>query len=155
MRTIIAFFALAGLLAVLSQCKTPAPGSATTQQDAHAADRARSLEQERQRIGGKSGMKAEEVYQNIKVLKGISVDDLLSVMDHWGEALGESCDYCHVPNEWQSEVKPEKSVSRDMVGLLTDINTDLGKIPNLGSYLPSVSCYTCHRGQKTPSKRKT
>lgn len=154
MRTFLAFLALAGLLAILSQCKTPASG-AMTQQDAHAADRAKSIEREKQRIGSKASMQADEVYQNIKILKGISADDLLQVMDHWGEALGESCDYCHVPNEYHSEVKPEKGVSRDMVGLLTTINTDLGKIPNLGSYQPSVSCYSCHRGQKVPSRRKS
>ncbi len=156
MKTITAFFAIALLALWLADCSTankPATTSVTSTTDPLAADRAKYLQKVRATIAGKENMRADSVFQKIERLKNVSAERMLGIMDRWGESLGVSCDHCHVNNEWASEVKHEKEITRQMMDLVLQINRDLGKMEALKGADPSISCYTCHHGKTHPDTK--
>lgn len=128
----------------------PAPAPAT---DLLAADRAKYLEKVRKSIAGKEKMQADSVFENLKKLNKMPAERVLGIMDRWGETLGVSCDHCHVPNEWASESKAPKEITRQMMALIERVNTDIQSIQAIKSERPGVSCYTCHRGEAKPARR--
>ena len=151
MKALLTFCAVVLLALWLADCSAPkSAGSAAADPD--APGRAKILESLKRDIAGKENWPADSVYQNVKSLKKVSAERFLSIMDRWGQALGVGCDHCHVKNEWASEVKTEKAVTRQMIELTTRINRDLKSIGGIGSEDPSVSCYTCHRGNVTPRR---
>jgi hypothetical protein len=83
---------------------------------------------------------AEQAYKNVQVLKGVSVSNFMNTMFFQRYALGVSCDYCHMGNDWASDDKPEKEKARKMLALVMDINQKSFE----GE--PVVTCMTCHRG---------
>ena len=102
-------------------------------------------------LTGKEGKTAGEAFKNIQVLKGIPAERLQGVMQNWTRAIGVKCDHCHVIGQWEKDEKPEKQITRDMVGMVGKINNELLKgIKNLKSEKPTVGCYTCHRGAPKP-----
>lgn len=135
----------------LADCTAPKPATGATASDPDAPARAKILEEIKRDIAGKENWPADSLYENVKVLKKVSAGRFLEVMDRWGQALGVGCDHCHVKNEWASEVKPEKAVTRQMIELTTRINNDLKRISGLED--PSVSCYSCHRGEVSPRRQ--
>ncbi|MBK6929650.1 MAG: photosynthetic reaction center cytochrome c subunit [Saprospirales bacterium] len=147
------FLCIALLGLWLADCSTSnkpasATGTAAPVADPLAAERAKSMQRVRAYIAGKENMRADSVFQNIQKLKTVTADRLLGVMDTWGKVLGVGCDHCHVPNEWASEVKPEKATTRQMYDLVKEINADLRKLD-----MDGISCYTCHRGEVHPARR--
>lgn len=129
---------------------TPMATSATPT-DSFAPVRARAVSGMLQRIAGKENSPAESVFQNIKTLKGIPARQLLDIMnDSFGHGLGVSCSFCHVPGQWASDQKPNKDVARDMVAMVTRLNTDVKSIRNLPDSNPMMGCITCHRVQQKP-----
>jgi hypothetical protein len=60
--------------------------------------------------------KAEEVYKNIQILKGIPASRLLGAMNFFARSLGVKCDHCHIPNptEFHKDEKPTKLTARKM-----------------------------------------
>jgi hypothetical protein len=95
--------------------------------------------------------------KNMKVLKGVTGDQLKEVMQGWNKALGVKCFFCHknkegAPfSEWDfvSDEKPEKNMAREMVKMTMDINKKW-----IGKKMKSehnVTCASCHRGEKAPS----
>jgi photosynthetic reaction center cytochrome c subunit len=91
---------------------------------------------------------AEEVFKNVQVLKGISVDDFLETMGLMTAALQFDCSDCHVGAgtdkvDWAADT-PRKRRARTMVTMVTNINrTNFG-----GRQL--VTCWTCHRNRDKP-----
>ncbi len=166
MKAILTFFAIAVIALWLADCSTankskatppPPPPTATVPApatpDPLAADRAKYLDRVRQAIAGKEKMQADSVFQNVKVFNKLPAERLLGIMDRWGETLGVSCDHCHVPGEWASEVKPAKEITRQMMGLVERVNKDIQSIEAIKSERAGVSCYTCHRGDVKPARR--
>ena len=151
MKALLIFCALIVGALWLADCTAPKPGASAAVSDPDAPGRAKILEEMKRDIAGKENWPADSLYENIKVLKKVSAGRLLEVMDRWGQALGVGCDHCHVKNEWSSEVKPEKEVTRQMIELTTRINNDLKRIGGLEE--PSVSCYSCHRGEVAPRRQ--
>jgi len=101
--------------------------------------------------GGRDDKPAAEVFKNIQQFKTLPAGRLASVMQTWTRVLGVKCNYCHTPGAWEKEDLPTKQVAREMMQMTGKINNDLLKgIKNLKSERPSVSCYTCHRGQAKP-----
>src|ERR1051326_4489217 len=47
---------------------------------------------------------AEDVFKNVRVLKGIPVDEFMSTMGVFSAALGMSCEDCHASNnsKWEN-----------------------------------------------------
>jgi hypothetical protein len=91
----------------------------------------------------------EQVQKNIKVLTGMPESQLIPVMNFFAASMGRRCNYCHVNNqgEWDyaSDAKPEKTAAREMIKLVLDINKTTERLK-----LDPVSCYTCHRGRRSP-----
>src|SRR5262245_43875352 len=95
----------------------------------------------KKKIAGREDEPAEKVFQNIEILKGKPASRLPGMMSALTGLLGVSCNYCHIPNHWDSEDKPAKQVARLHFKLIGQVNDDYFKGEN------KVSCWTCHRGE--------
>ncbi|HTY59196.1 MAG TPA: c-type cytochrome, partial [Bacteroidota bacterium] len=115
-----------------------------------AEDRAlveHELSELREKIAGREKQPASEVFKNIQLFKTMEAGRLPGMMGSWSNALGVTCKHCHVIDQWEKEDRPEKQIARDMVGMVSEINTHLLKnIKNLDSPEPRIGCWTCHRG---------
>src|ERR1044072_8510213 len=100
----------------------------------------------------------ERTWKNVQVLKGLREGEMYQTMNFMAVSLGQQCTFCHVRNGkdpktgegiwvWESDDKPEKQSARRMLQMVLMINgsnkIDFG--PN------AVTCYTCHRGQRSTS----
>ncbi len=140
---------MAGLLAITSEAALSgkqAPAQTT-------ADKEAQLAELRKKIAGQENRPAEEVFKNIRSLRGVPAGRLLRIMEvGYSRSLGVDCAHCHIPGQWEKDDKPEKQVARDMAAMVQAINTGLLKnIKNLKSQNPTVNCTTCHRGQTKPA----
>jgi len=92
---------------------------------------------------------AEEIFRDIQVLKGISVNEFMTAMGFFSASLGADCTFCHVPESggnWEKYADdiPRKRTARRMVTMVSAINRD-----NFGGQ-QVITCYTCHRGGNPP-----
>ncbi|MTI87446.1 MAG: c-type cytochrome [Balneolaceae bacterium] len=118
-------------------------------------DQDAALEKLRSQIRGKEELLASEVFSNIELFKQTTAGSLLNIMERgFSASLGVSCIHCHNPNDWSSDEKEEKQISREMSMMTTKINRKLlPAIQELGDRNAIVNCTTCHRGQKKPALR--
>jgi photosynthetic reaction center cytochrome c subunit len=92
---------------------------------------------------------AEEVFKNIQVLRGVSVDQFLGTMGFFSASLSLNCTDCHTSESggnWEryADDTPLKNTARRMVLMVNAINkADFGGTRK-------VTCYTCHRGSQRP-----
>ena len=92
---------------------------------------------------------AEEVFQNVQVLKGIPADEFLDTMGMFSSALLFDCVSCHA-QEIISDPKgfsiatPRIQRARQMVVMMNAINKQY-----FGGQ-PRVTCFTCHGGGNRP-----
>ena len=91
---------------------------------------------------------AEQVFKNIRVLRGIPVDDFLQTMGIMAAALQFDCSDCHVAAgtanvDWAADT-PRKVRARAMVNMVATINK-----ANFGGR-QMVTCWTCHRSRDKP-----
>ncbi len=90
----------------------------------------------------------EQVFRNIKVLNGMPQSQIYPAMRFMAASLGFQCGSCHVikngRGDFPADDKPEKQTARQMIKMVAEINKTLGEGKSL------VSCYTCHRGQRSP-----
>ena len=90
----------------------------------------------------------EQVFKNIRVLNGMPQSQLYPAMRFMATSLGFQCGSCHVIKngfgDFPADEKPEKQTARQMIRMVMEINRTLGE------ERPTVSCYTCHRGQRSP-----
>jgi photosynthetic reaction center cytochrome c subunit len=107
-----------------------------------ALARAQSATQERPPL-------AEEVFKNVRVLRGIPVDEFMGTMGIFSAALGFSCEDCHTGSDtgWDAyalDTSPKKATARRMIQMMGAINQ--------GSFggRQVVTCYSCHRGSNRP-----
>ncbi len=100
-------------------------------------------------------------HKNLKVLpKDISEDQLRSTMLAFTGALGVRCDYCHDDSkgggfgntDFASDLKPTKSIAREMLKMVAGINNNyISEVKKLSNNnVVDVNCYTCHRGYPQP-----
>jgi Photosynthetic reaction centre cytochrome C subunit len=100
----------------------------------------------------------EQAYKNLQVLKGLGLrqSQLSNLMNFMAVSIGEKCEFCHVFNgrdpktgyrNWvyESDEKPEKQTARRMLQMVLTINGS-NKVDFTQN---SVTCFTCHRGQRT------
>jgi len=92
---------------------------------------------------------AENVFKNVTVLRGISVDEFMGTMGVFSAALGFSCEDCHTAssNDWANyakDVSPRKQTARRMVAMMAEINKQ-----HFGGR-QVVTCFSCHRGANRP-----
>jgi len=100
---------------------------------------------------------------NLQVLpKDTKLAELVPMMKGFTQALGVRCQFCHSftgsdPNalenfDFPSDDVPAKATARKMMAMLRTLNDDLLKgvgAPALAGQ-SKVTCYTCHRGERTP-----
>ncbi len=92
---------------------------------------------------------ADDVFKNIQVLKGLTVDEFMGTMGLFSAALNVCCGDCHVgaggsDPQWDKDV-PRKQTARQMIAMVNTINkTNFG-----GAQM--VTCWTCHRGSGAPA----
>jgi photosynthetic reaction center cytochrome c subunit len=129
-RTILAAAgtALACLLLGVAQTNTQASGQAAPQQKPQMA---------------------EDVFKNVQVLKGISVDEFMGTMGFIAASLSMNCVDCHVIASASDVARfaddtPAKQTARKMILMVKNINT-----ANFGG-VREVTCYSCHRGSDRP-----
>jgi photosynthetic reaction center cytochrome c subunit len=90
---------------------------------------------------------------NVKVLTGLYAQPFQEEMNHIVQALGVTCNTCHVRGNFASEEKPIKLKARQMLEMTNAINKQYfpDYKPKEGeSVLGRVTCYTCHKGDQTP-----
>ena len=86
----------------------------------------------------------DEVYKNIKVLKGMPASQLIPAMQFISASLGVKCDHCHAEGHFDSDEKKPKETARKMMTMMFAINKD-----NFDNDR-KVTCYSCHRGAAKP-----
>jgi photosynthetic reaction center cytochrome c subunit len=89
--------------------------------------------------------KAEEVFKNIQVLKGVPANQIIPAMQFISASLGVRCEYCHVEHAFDKDDKEHKKVARKMMTMMFAINKD-----NFDGR-PQVSCNSCHHGAAEPA----
>lgn len=95
-----------------------------------------------------SDVKAADVYQNVEVLGHLSVAEFsrqMAAITAW-VAPEQGCSYCHAGNNFASEELYTKQVSRRMMQMTYEINSEWDS--HVGQ--TGVTCLTCHRGQNVP-----
>jgi hypothetical protein len=92
---------------------------------------------------------AEQAFKNVRVLKGIPVDQFMATMGFFSASLGETCTDCHSAESggnWDkyADDNPRKETARRMIGMMNAINKTYfaGK--------REITCYSCHRGVERP-----
>jgi hypothetical protein len=96
----------------------------------------------------KSAM-AEQAFKNIRVLKGIPVDQFMATMGFFSASLGETCTDCHSAESggnWDkyADDNPRKNTARGMIAMMNAINK------NYFGGRREITCYSCHRGVERP-----
>jgi hypothetical protein len=101
-------------------------------------------------LKGKETVLADSVFKNIKSLKGKSTEQLLSIMNNWGHALGVSCKFCHEVNNWASEKSRNHLRTREMIVMNDRLNREL--LANMKGFRQPVTmgCISCHNEMKEP-----
>ena len=102
----------------------------------------------REEIAGKENLPAEQVFENIQIMKGMPAGRVLAVMEHgFTPGLGVRCSFCHEPGNWASDAKDHKRIARDMWTMSMDVNKRITEITGEPS---KVNCSTCHQGKPHP-----
>jgi len=94
------------------------------------------------------GPTAGEIYQNVQVLGDLSIGRFNRVMQAMTEWIypEEGCAGCHNLNNLADDSMYQKVVSRRMVQMTQNINSQWDShVVETG-----VTCYTCHRGKNVP-----
>src|ERR1044072_3507652 len=90
--------------------------------------------------------KAEEVYKNIQVFKGVPASRIMGAMQFFARSLGVRCDHCHIQGQFDKDEKPAKQTARTMYKMVR-FATDKGA--------KNASCYMCHAGHVIPEPMPT
>ena len=92
---------------------------------------------------------SEQVFKNVRALKGIPVDQFMATMGFFSASLGETCTDCHSAESggnWDkyADDNPRKNTARGMIAMMNAINkTYFGG-------RREITCYSCHRGVERP-----
>jgi photosynthetic reaction center cytochrome c subunit len=103
------------------------------------------------------GPTAGETYENVFVLRDLSLAQfgrLMQAMTDW-VSPEQGCNYCHNPDNLAAEEPYTKIVSRRMLQMTRQINTQWAAHFASGAEGAGVTCYTCHRGQPVPAETWT
>jgi outer membrane lipoprotein-sorting protein len=92
---------------------------------------------------------AEEVFKNVQVLKGISVNEFMGTMGFFSASLSLNCTDCHVSDssgDWgkYADDTALKRTARRMILMVNALNK------NSFGGRRAVTCYSCHRGTTRP-----
>jgi photosynthetic reaction center cytochrome c subunit len=91
-----------------------------------------------------SPKRAEDVFKNIQVLKGVPAVQLIPAMEFISSSLGVECSFCHVESHFEKDDKKQKQTARSMMKMMVALNKS-----NFEGRR-EVTCYSCHRGARDP-----
>jgi photosynthetic reaction center cytochrome c subunit len=91
---------------------------------------------------------SDQVFKNVRALKGIPVDDFMETMGLISAALSFDCSDCHTGAgtdrvDWAADT-PRKVTARMMISMVATINK------NNFQGREAVTCWTCHRNRDKP-----
>ena len=91
---------------------------------------------------------SDQVFKNVRALKGIPVDDFMETMGLISAALSFDCSDCHTNAgtdkvDWAAAT-PRKVTARMMINMVATINK------NNFQGREAVTCWTCHRNRDKP-----
>jgi photosynthetic reaction center cytochrome c subunit len=89
----------------------------------------------------------------VTVLRGMTVPAFEAEMQLMNQALGVSCNHCHVRANFAAEDNPRKAIARRMLEMTRTLNQQFfpNHQPAEGeSRLGKVTCFTCHQGTERP-----
>ena len=107
----------------------------------------------RKQIEGRENEPAEEVFENIEILRGVPAGRLLRIMNlGYSRALGVTCTHCQVEGNFPTDEKRPKRAAREMALMQRAINQQLAAMEDLEADPSnrSINCNTCHRGRVSP-----
>ena len=91
---------------------------------------------------------------SVTVLTGLTVPQFEQEMQHFVQAMGGSCNSCHMPKRnFASDENPRKVKAREMIGMTKALNKQFfpdHKPAEGESTLGRVTCFTCHQGDFKP-----
>lgn len=88
----------------------------------------------------------ESKMKNLKVLTGLTDQQVNAEMQGWAKALGVKCSHCHTLGDFASDENPKKALARTMATMVRTINKDFLKGEK------KASCVLCHRGNAVPTE---
>jgi hypothetical protein len=111
--------------------------------------------------GGRAGgpPQPQQPHQNTQILdKNMPTPQLIQIMQGFTQALGVTCNHCHVfvgpqnpMNDFVTDEKQPKKTARTMMLMTRGINEKLGaELGKPQAELTAVGCVTCHRGVAIP-----
>ncbi|HEU4988474.1 MAG TPA: c-type cytochrome [Gemmatimonadaceae bacterium] len=131
------------------------PEQRAARRDSINADRQRLTDSLMATIAGRENEPAGQVFKNVKLLKDMPAGEFIKTMNEdYGKAIGRSCNFCHVANDFASDRRKEKSTARMMIALEDSINNApqfLPQLKNRRGTWPHIECVTCHRGMNEPN----
>lgn len=100
-------------------------------------------------VSVKAGQLAEQVFKNVQVLKGTTVDEFMGTMGIMSAAVGFDCSECHLGAgtetvNWAADTQ-KKVIARRMTTMVQNINKE-----NF-SGRQMVTCWSCHHGRDKPA----
>ena len=92
---------------------------------------------------------ADDIFKNVQVLRGLTVDEFMGTMGFIAAALSMNCIDCHSVEAASDVTKyavdtPIKQTARKMILMVKSINAS-----NFGGK-QTITCYSCHRSQNAP-----
>lgn len=129
----------------VSVAQVPAPsGSASPAPVSSAESQDEALAKLRQRLVGHETEPAEQVFENIELLRGRPASRLPGMMQALTGLLGTTCTTCHIPDRWESDEKESKRTARRHFAMQAMLNREYFGGAN------AITCWTCHRGALKP-----
>src|SRR4029077_10583935 len=94
---------------------------------------------------------ADDIFKNVQVLRGLTVDEFMGTMGFIAASLSMNCIDCHTTESASDVAKyaqdtQVKQTARKMILMVKSINA-----ANLGGK-QTVTCYSCHRGADAPKR---
>ena len=108
-------------------------------------------------VFGRTEPQLPRTFTNLQVLpKAITGTELVNMMKGFTAALGVRCEHCHEGGpdlatfNFASDSVPAKATARKMMQMAATINNEMLKGIGDAARQPKVTCFTCHRGARTP-----
>ena len=91
-------------------------------------------------------------YKNIRVLKDLAAEKLISVMQGYDRSLSVRCDFCHSVSTgptggrsgYERDGNPMKAKTREMIRMMNGLNKHAATIQ------AQATCFMCHHGHPEP-----
>jgi cytochrome c peroxidase len=142
------------LTAVITLSNSSAFNQNTSDSDSVETKKKIYVEMINESIKGKEEMPADSVFKDIQIMKSVPAGRLVMIMDKgFSKALGVSCEHCHNTENFASNEKNEKQITRKMMEMSGQIREMISNIKEIESKEATINCTTCHRGEIVPATK--